>query len=114
MFGLGFWEIAMIVLAAFVFIRPDDLPAFLRNVEKLYKGLMELYRDLTSMAKGVDSELRHPLSLPESDEPAEQEPEKNRLRPRTEIKRRKNHRVKNRTSLLHFPVYPSQSFFLPR
>lgn len=76
MFGLGFWEIAIIVLAAFVFIRPDDLPDFLRNVGKLYKSLMELYRDMTSMAKNVDSELRHPLSLLESDEPVEQEPEK--------------------------------------
>ncbi len=49
MFGLGFWEIILILLVAVIFLRPDDLPIFLRKLGKLYKRLMDVYRDMTRM-----------------------------------------------------------------
>jgi Sec-independent protein translocase protein TatA len=49
MFGLGFWEIILILLAAIIFIRPDDLPVFLRKLGSLYKSLMDMHREVTKM-----------------------------------------------------------------
>lgn len=49
MFGLGIWEIVLVLLVAIIFIRPDDLPVFLRKLGQLYKRLTEMHREVTKM-----------------------------------------------------------------
>ncbi len=60
MFGLGLWEIVIIVVAAIIFIRPRDLPTFLRNLGKLYRRITDLYKDMSEMMKNVGDEIRKP------------------------------------------------------
>ena len=60
MFGLGLWEIVIIVVAAIIFIRPRDLPTFLRNLGKLYRRITDLYKDMSEMMKNVENEIRKP------------------------------------------------------
>ncbi len=58
MFGLGLWEIVIIVVAAIIFIRPRDLPTFLRNLGKLYRRITDLYKNMSDMMKNVEDEIR--------------------------------------------------------
>jgi Sec-independent protein translocase protein TatA len=62
MFGLGVWEIIAIVLVAIVFIRPDDLPAFIRNMGKLYGRLTKMYAEITSAARTMEADITTPLT----------------------------------------------------
>lgn len=43
MFGLGFFEIILILAGILVFIRPQDLPAFVYRVGKVYGQFKEMY-----------------------------------------------------------------------
>lgn len=46
MFGIGAGELAVIVLIIVVFVRPSDLPAFMRGLGKLYSEAKKAYRDV--------------------------------------------------------------------
>ena len=60
MFGIGIWEIAVIVLVFIIAVRPGDLPAVMRKIGRVYRDLSDLSRDF---AEAVNRE-------------AEKEPEK--------------------------------------
>ncbi len=66
MFGLGFWEIMVILLVVVVFIRPKDLPSFIRNLGRIYRRIIDFNRDLTDMAREIESEVRQSESLSQS------------------------------------------------
>ncbi len=66
MFGLGFWEIMIILLVAIVIIRPKDLPVFIRNLGRIYRRIMSFSRDLTDMARKIESEVRQSESRSQS------------------------------------------------
>ena len=44
MFGLGFLEMCLIVLVVLIFIRPEDLPGFIRKVGQFYGQATEAYQ----------------------------------------------------------------------
>jgi Sec-independent protein translocase protein TatA len=46
MFGIGFSEIIVVVLAVIVFVRPGDLPKFLRMAGRLYGKAKKAYNEL--------------------------------------------------------------------
>ena len=54
MFGFGFWEIVVIVLALIVFVKPKELPKLLYRVGKMYGQLQELNRNLKQSMRGFE------------------------------------------------------------
>ena len=46
MFGLGFWEIAIIALVILIFAKPEDLPKILRKIGYYYGKLKEMGRSV--------------------------------------------------------------------
>ena len=71
MFGLGFWEIVIIVLVAVILIKPSDLPAFLRKAGRWIGKVQAAYDELQRAIHRIDEE-RHSLD-PLSLEPASKE-----------------------------------------
>ena len=63
MFGLGIWEIAAIVLVAVIVIRPRDLPGFIRNVGRLYRKALVVYRDVTRTLRETGQEIRRQVDV---------------------------------------------------
>jgi sec-independent protein translocase protein TatB len=57
MFGMGFWEIVMIVIVAIVVIGPKDLPKVLRRLGQYAGKLRRMAADLRSQS-GIDDALR--------------------------------------------------------
>ncbi|HWP69278.1 MAG TPA: hypothetical protein VN437_08245 [Rectinemataceae bacterium] len=49
MFGIGFSEIAIIVLLLIILIKPDDLPAFFRKLGRLYAQAKKAYKEVTDV-----------------------------------------------------------------
>lgn len=49
MFGIGFSEIAIIVLLLIIVIKPDDLPAFFRKLGRLYAQAKKAYKEVTDV-----------------------------------------------------------------
>jgi len=49
MFGIGFSELVVIVLAAIILIRPSDLPAVVRKLGRAYGSLKRTIRELTEI-----------------------------------------------------------------
>ncbi len=75
MFGLSFWEIAIILVVALVVLGPSKLPELARSVGK---GIREFRRATEDFKSTVDAEMNRPdpprpARLPES--PAELLPE---------------------------------------
>jgi len=72
MFGLGFWELVTILFVAVIFLKPDDIPAFLRNFGRLYGRLTEMYRGLIRATQEAEDEVRRPVRVTPRKESAEQ------------------------------------------
>ena len=68
MFGLGTWEILMILIAALVFIGPSKLPSLARTMGK---GM----RDVRRAMAGFEDEVRKATDIPDSPAPPAQEPQ---------------------------------------
>jgi sec-independent protein translocase protein TatA len=62
MFGLGTWEILLILIAALVFIGPSKLPSLARTMGK---GM----RDVRRAMAGFEDEVRQASTIPEADAP---------------------------------------------
>lgn len=56
MFGLGFWEIVVILLVAVVFIRPQDLPKVARKMGRYYGKFRELSRTISMKMRDIGDE----------------------------------------------------------
>ena len=65
--GIGFSEIILIALVIIVFIRPNDLPKFLRTAGKYYGKAKKLYKEITEMKDKLIKEIDEAATL---DEPA--------------------------------------------
>ena len=62
MFGLGIWEIFMILLIAVVFINPKDLPKIARTLGRWYGKIRKLNNMLkTNMEDIIEEEIKKPL-----------------------------------------------------
>lgn len=64
MFGLGTWEMVIILAAALIFIGPSKLPELART---LGKGMREVKRAMA----GFESEARRAVEVPSGESPAE-------------------------------------------
>ena len=62
MFGLGTWEILLILIAALVFIGPSKLPSLARTMGK---GM----RDVRRAMAGFEDEVRQASSVPDAPSP---------------------------------------------
>ena len=65
MFGIGFGEILVILLIAIVFIRPEDLPKFLRSAGRLYGQIKRMYKEIIAAKDKIIKEIDLPDHLDE-------------------------------------------------
>jgi len=56
-FGLGFWEIVIIVVTIFVFVRPHDLPRFFHQVGRVYRDIMDFRRAADTVLRRIEREV---------------------------------------------------------
>jgi Tat protein translocase TatB subunit len=61
MFGLGFWELAVIFLVAFLVLGPKKLPELAKSIGKGLRDLRRASADLRSSVEEPLDELRKPL-----------------------------------------------------
>lgn len=57
MFGIGFGEILIVLLIAIVFIRPEDLPKFLRSAGRLYGQIKKMYNEVIQAKEKIIKEM---------------------------------------------------------
>jgi sec-independent protein translocase protein TatB len=67
MFGLGFWEIAIILVVAFLVLGPKKLPDLARTIGKSLRDLRRASEDLRSSIQEPLDEIRKPLEEIRSD-----------------------------------------------
>ncbi|MBN1697897.1 MAG: twin-arginine translocase TatA/TatE family subunit [Spirochaetales bacterium] len=60
MFGLGIWEILLILMAVIIFIKPEDLPGFFRKAGYLYGNLRRYNREVTRKIREIEYDIRTP------------------------------------------------------
>ena len=60
MFGLGFWEIAIVALVALVLVKPDDWPALIKALGRFYKRLGQFLRSASVTGREIESALSEP------------------------------------------------------
>jgi Sec-independent protein translocase protein TatA len=61
MFGLGFWEIAIIIIVILLLFRPEDIPKLLRGAGKVSRQLKDFYREATSSINDIGKEVKRPI-----------------------------------------------------
>ena len=80
MFGIGFGEILIVVLIAIVFIRPKDLPKFLRSAGKFYGQVKRMYKEVIETKDKIIKEIDEAATFEEAPKtapkPAAKEPPK--------------------------------------
>lgn len=74
MFGLGFWEIMIVLVAIVVFIRPKDLPGFVRKVGHLYGQVRKFGTMINDQMEDLDQEIRKETRLPQITDWDDQKP----------------------------------------
>lgn len=57
MFGIGIGEIVLIVVAVLIFVRPRDLPRFLRKLGMFYRKTIEQLNAAKMIVKEMENEL---------------------------------------------------------
>ena len=74
MFGISLPEVILILIVVIVFVRPEDLPKFLRSAGRLYGKAKRMYKEVIGVTNQVVKEIN---SIAELDEPpAAKTPEK--------------------------------------
>ncbi|HMA99819.1 MAG TPA: hypothetical protein VKS21_02425 [Spirochaetota bacterium] len=63
MFGLGIWEITIIIILIVIFIKPADLPAFLYRIGKLYGQFSSYYNKLRFQIDKTRRSLEQEINL---------------------------------------------------
>ena len=76
MFGIGFSEIVIIALVVIVFVRPSDLPAFVRKLGRLYGQAKRAYAEIVSVKDEFIREMDIAAALKEAEKPPEKQAEK--------------------------------------
>ncbi len=62
MFGLGIWELIIIIVAVVIFVKPEDLPKFFRKVGKLYGDLKRYNDEILQKFRSMDEKVKKPLT----------------------------------------------------
>ena len=75
MFGIGFSEIILICLAMIIFIRPDDLPKFLRTIGRYYGKAKKLYNEIIMVKDRIIKEIDEVTVLEDKSENKPKAPE---------------------------------------
>jgi sec-independent protein translocase protein TatB len=79
MFGIGFSEIIVLLVIIIVFVRPDDLPKFLRTLGRLYGRARAACRELAAIKDRFLRELDEAAVPEEPPPPPAPEPPSGRL-----------------------------------
>ena len=53
MFGLGIWEIAIIVVVILLIFKPEDIPKLIRNLGRVTRQLKDMYRGVSSVVHDI-------------------------------------------------------------
>ena len=78
MFGIGFSEILVIVVVLLIFVRPEDLPKFIRKAGHLYGKAKKMYNEIMQIKDKILQEIDEAASL---EEKTSAEEEKNKTTP---------------------------------
>ena len=68
MFGIGFSELAIIVLLIMIVIRPDDLPAFFRKLGHYYAQAKKVFKEITAVKDDFIKQMDIAASVLDSDD----------------------------------------------
>jgi Tat protein translocase TatB subunit len=63
MFKIGFSEILIILLVIVIFVRPKDLPKFIRKAGQMYRHVKEFSRSVVDGIKKYEEEIVKPLNI---------------------------------------------------
>ena len=74
MFGIGFSELALIVLVVIVLIRPDDLPAFFRKAGRAYAEIKKAYDEIAAVKDDFLREMDVTAAVQEAEQPPKTAP----------------------------------------
>lgn len=58
MFGLGFWEIIIILLAVIVLINPKEMPEIARKLGRWYRKVRNVQEKVDKEVKELENEFR--------------------------------------------------------
>ena len=67
MFGLGTWEIVVILIVVLVAVKPSDIPKMLRTVGRAFRRFREMYRGVSSTISDLGREIENPEVFSEMD-----------------------------------------------
>ena len=63
MFGIGFGEIVVIFIILIIFIKPEDLPKFLRSAGRLYGKAKKMYNEVIQIKNQIIKEIDEAATL---------------------------------------------------
>jgi sec-independent protein translocase protein TatB len=75
MFGIGPSEIILVVIVLIIFIRPEDLPKFLRSAGKVYGEIKKAYKEVIMVKDRIIQEIDDAAKLLEIEEPKKKDEE---------------------------------------
>ena len=61
MFGLGFWEIAVIAVVIIIVIKPSDLPRMIRRAGRFFGQVKDFYRETVSTISELGRDIDKPM-----------------------------------------------------
>ena len=59
MFGLGIWEIAVIVVVILLIFKPEDIPKLIRNLGRVTRQLKDMYRGVSSVVNDLGKDINY-------------------------------------------------------
>ena len=68
MFGISLAEVALIFIVIIIFIRPNDLPKFLRSAGRAYGKARKIYREIIGVKDQVIKEINSIADMADLDE----------------------------------------------
>ena len=66
MFGISFSNVIIILLVIIIFIRPNDLPKFLREAGKFYGKAKKMYNEIIQVKDHIMKEIDEAAAIDES------------------------------------------------
>jgi Sec-independent protein translocase protein TatA len=69
MFGIGFSELAVLVIVVLVMIRPEDMPAFFRKMGRLYAQAKKAYKEVADVKDEFLREIDINAAIQDADKP---------------------------------------------
>ncbi|MFP4613612.1 MAG: twin-arginine translocase TatA/TatE family subunit [Spirochaetaceae bacterium] len=58
MFGLGFWELVVLAVAALIFVPPSRLPTVFRKLGRVYGEIRAFNRSVRTTMRSIEREAR--------------------------------------------------------